>query len=271
MTLLSPSRMKSLLPILFLVLGATVLAATPGTSTTVRVLTFNIKHGEGEDGKLDLGRTAATIRGAGADIVALQEVDRGVRRSGGRDEPAELAKLTGLAVQFQNNLDYQGGEYGISILSRFPVKEVHRMHYSLEGKTEPRGVIEAVLDVGGRDVAVFCTHLSVGTNETANRMRSTEQLRALVAQATAAKRPVILCGDFNATPDTSVYAAMRTFLTDTWSEVGKGDGLTIPVEHPTERIDYIWISRDAIEPRHAQVLSSEASDHLPVVAELRLK
>src|SRR6267143_4106500 len=92
------------------------------TGKTFRVMTYNIHHGEGLDGKVDLLRIADLIKHESADIVALQEVDKGVERTPRRDFPDELAALTGMTCVFSNNYSYQGGEYGNAVLTRFPVK-----------------------------------------------------------------------------------------------------------------------------------------------------
>src|ERR687889_385357 len=95
---------------------------------TVRVMTYNIHVGVGMDKKLDLQRIADVINRERPDLVGLQEVDRGVRRTEGKDEIAELAALTQMHFAFAPNLDYQGGKYGVAILSRWPIKDtVHRM------------------------------------------------------------------------------------------------------------------------------------------------
>src|SRR5687767_10650352 len=90
----------------------------------LRVLCYNIHHGEGLDGKLDLERIAKLITETGADLVALQEVDRGAQRTKGLDIPAELGRLTGLTPVFRKNHDLKPGEYGNAILSRWPVMDV---------------------------------------------------------------------------------------------------------------------------------------------------
>src|SRR5688572_31668602 len=90
---------------------------------TFRVMTYNIHHGEGMDGKVDLERIAALIQNEQADIVALQEVDKGVERTARRDLGAELARLTGMQCVFSNNYHFQGGEYGNAVLTRFPIKQ----------------------------------------------------------------------------------------------------------------------------------------------------
>jgi endonuclease/exonuclease/phosphatase (EEP) superfamily protein YafD len=83
--------------------------------------------------------------------------------------------------------------------------------------------------------------------------------------------PVILVGDFNAAPTAPSIAAVREFLTDSWTVLSKEPGFTIPVKKPSKRIDYVWITPASITPLQMNVPYSEASDHLPIVAELRLK
>lgn len=242
-------------------------AAAPA-APTLRVMSYNIHHGEGLDGKLDLERIAQLITDAKADIVGLQEVDRGVTRTQKRDLPAELAKLTGLSVYFEKNIPYQGGEYGNAILTRFPIKRAKNTHYKMLRPGEQRGVQQVILDVHGREVLFLNTHIDYRPDD-AERMLNTGELKEIVAAA--GTMPVIMTGDFNAAPDSRVIATIGTFLTDVWSKVGEGPGLTIPVKAPKKRIDYIWITPAMLEPVTMHVPYSEASDHLPVVAELRLK
>lgn len=96
-------------------------------ATLLRVLSYNIHHGEGVDGKLDLDRIARTIQSVEPDLVALQEVDRKVTRTGGIDQPAELARLTKMQVAFGGNIVLQGGDYGNAVLSRWPIRR-HENH-----------------------------------------------------------------------------------------------------------------------------------------------
>lgn len=240
----------------------------PPAPTTMRVMSYNIHHGEGLDKKVELERIAKLIVEQQADLVALQEVDRGVERTAQRDLPAELAKLTGMAVSFERNIIYQGGDYGNAILTRFPIKSSKNTHYKMLRAGEQRGVLQLVLDVRGRDVLVMNTHLDHRPDDS-ERLINVDELRAIVEAARP--MPVILCGDFNATPGSRTIAKLNGFLTDAWEVVGPGPGLTFPVLQPAKRLDYIWISRDSIEPLEVAVLYSEASDHLPVIAELRLK
>lgn len=242
---------------------ATALAAQP-----VRVLCYNIHHGEGLDGKLDLERIARLIIEQKADIVALQEVDRQMERTQKRDLPAELAKLTGLTAHFERNLAIQGGEYGNAVLTRFPIKRAKNTHLPVVNAGEQRGVLQLVLDVRGREVLFMNTHLDHRRDE-AEKLLGADELVKIVRAA--GDMPVILCGDFNTVPTSQTYAKIKAVLTDSWEVVGRGDGFTIPVLKPARRIDYIWVSRLTVEPLKMEVLHSEASDHLPIVAELRLK
>ena len=105
------------------------------------VMTYNIHHGEGTDGKVDIERIAAVIKQADPDLVALQEVDQKVKRSGQIDQPAELARLTGLHVVFGGNLPLEGGEYGNAVLSRFPIKRHENHSLPRTDGGEQRGVL----------------------------------------------------------------------------------------------------------------------------------
>ena len=96
--------------------------------TTVRVLTYNIHHGEGRDGELDLPRLGRVITSVQPDLVALQEVDVGTSRVGGVDQLAELARLTGMHAQFGKAMDYMGGGYGVAVLSRWSLESTENQH-----------------------------------------------------------------------------------------------------------------------------------------------
>ena len=257
-------RMVRLL--LSFVLFPLLLSAAPDSG--LRVMSYNIHHGEGIDGQLDLKRIADLITTARADIVGLQEVDRGCERTQKRDLPAELAQLTGLQVHFEKNISYQGGEYGNAVLTRFPIKHAKNTHYQMLRPGEQRGVLQLVLDVRGRDVLFLNTHLDYRPDD-AERLLNVRELSAIVAAA--GTMPVIMVGDFNATPESAPIAKLKQFVTDAWELAGQGNGFTIPVRKPAKRIDYVWITSKSIEPLRLEVIQSEASDHLPLLAELRLK
>ena len=243
-------------------------APKQGTAKTFRVMTYNIHHGAGLDGKVDLQRIADLIKREQADIVALQEVDKGVERTARRDCPAELAALTGMSCVFSNNLHFQGGEYGNAVLTRFPIKRWTNRHYKMLGPGEQRGLLQVVLEVQGRELVFLDTHLDA-RGDAAERLLSATELAEAVQPYRG--RPMILCGDFNDTPGSRTHQKIAQTFADTWLVAGKGDGFTIPAEKPRKRIDFIWLSKEPpITALRVWVPESEASDHLPVVAEFKL-
>lgn len=241
--------------------------AEPARDFTFRVMTYNIHHGEGMDGQVDLQRIADVIKESRAEIVALQEVDRGTERTSRRDFPAELAVLTGMTCVFSNNHHFQGGEYGNAVLTRFPVKQALNHHLRALQPKEQRGLQELVLDLNGRELVLLNTHLDAGRNDV-ERWSSVEEIEQRVK--THAQRPLLICGDFNATPESRVARKLAEFLEDTWLVAGEGDGFTVPSTAARRRIDYIWMSRHPdLTPLTATVPKTEASDHLPLVVEFR--
>jgi endonuclease/exonuclease/phosphatase family metal-dependent hydrolase len=258
-------------------LTAVLTAGCSSTSTkkealapvTLRVMTYNIQHGAGIDKKIDLLRTAEAINREKPDIVALEEVDKGVERTDKRDLTAELAAMTHLTGYFSNNFHFQGGEYGNAVLTRFPIMMETNTHYHMLHTNEQRGVIQMILDVHGRKLLFMTTHIDYhpGNEE---RLLNIAQIEEIMTQYPG--MPVILCGDFNDFPETPVHAAMAQALTDTWEMVGQGTGVTFPSDKPNRRIDYIWISPDKfVQPLKAWVPDTQASDHRPFVADFLLK
>ena len=125
---------------------------------TLRVMTYNIHVGVGMDKKLDLQRIADVINAARPDLVGLQEVDRGVKRTEGKDEIVELAALTKMEYAFAPNLDYQGGKYGVAILSRFPIKNTEHRMFENKRESERRGMLRVEVEVEGKPLHFITTH-----------------------------------------------------------------------------------------------------------------
>jgi endonuclease/exonuclease/phosphatase family metal-dependent hydrolase len=233
----------------------------------LRVLSYNIHHGRGLDGKLDLPRIARVIRDAAPDLVALQEVDRNTKRTGRVDQSAELGKLTGLHAGFARAIPLEGGEYGQALLARFHLQGVkgHR----LPGKQgqETRIVMEArVQPDGGLPALTF-----LGTHFQHDDARTREEQAARVNELFgAAAGPVILAGDLNATPDSPPLKV----LGKAWSVAappGK-ELLTFPADVPRRQIDYVLFRpTGAFRVTEARVIEEKvASDHRPVLVVLEL-
>ena len=230
-------------------------------------MSYNIHHGVGLDDTFDLERIADLIRREKADLVALQEVDKGVERTQRRDLPAELARLTGLHCVFSNNYAFQGGEYGNAILSRWPIMRSRNTHFKATGGGEPRGLLEAAVEVGGRSLTFMATHLDHRRDD-GERLSCVAEIERLALGL--GQTAVVVAGDFNDVPSSRMHDRMRTWARDAWAEGGAGDGFTIPADLPRRRIDYVWIARRSeLEVLKAWVPDLQASDHRPLVVECR--
>ncbi len=235
---------------------------------TLRVMTYNIHVGVGMDKKLDLQRIADVINSQHPELVGLQEVDRGVKRTEGKDEIAELAKLTSMNYAFAHNLDYQGGQYGVAILSRFPIGAIDHRKYENKREAERRGMIRVEVDVGGQSINFVTTHLDYQYDD--GRVFEAEQLLSFLQDVSG---PLIVVGDFNDEPAGSAYKLMLGSFADAWVRSrAKGEGLSYPADKPAKRIDYVFTRQpDRMRARKAWIVDTLASDHLPVVADLEIR
>lgn len=235
----------------------------------VRVMTYNIHHGEGVEGRVDVARIAEVVRTCAPDLVALQEVDRGVRRTGRRDFPAELAQLLGMTCVFSNNFSFQGGEYGNAMLTRWPVDCWTNTHLGMIHTNEQRGLLQARVRVHGRPLVFMATHIDFRRDD-AERLLQIGQFRQIAERWPG--MPLIVAGDFNDMPGSRTHEAMKAWCDDAWEAGGRDEGFTIPSARPVRRIDYVWIRRGGgVKVREAYVPRTEASDHLPLVVDLELE
>ncbi len=250
-------------------------AASAETPGRLRVLAYNIHHGEGTDGKVDLERIARVIRDARPDLVALNEVDRGVKRTNQIDQPKELARLTQMQVIFERNIVYQGGDYGNAVLSRLPIKRHQNHALPSFYKGEQRGVLEVEVEPpGGKETILFlATHLDYRPDDK-ERQASVKKIEELLGDGPGdlgdrSGRPVLLAGDLNANPDSEVLKLFRR----TWTVAASREKtLTYPSKEPTKQIDYV-LFRPAGRWKAIEVRAIDepvASDHRPVLAVLEL-
>ncbi|MDQ3666461.1 MAG: endonuclease/exonuclease/phosphatase family protein [Acidobacteriota bacterium] len=231
-------------------------------------MTFNIHVGVGMDKKLDLQRIADVIIRERPDLVGLQEVDRGVRRTEGIDEIAELARMTRMDYAFGHNLDYQEGQYGVAILSKFLIQKIDHRKYENRRQAERRGMLRVEVDVGGRTINFATTHLDYQRGD--GRLFETEQMLRFLENL---NNPLIVVGDLNDEPAGSAYKLISTKFADAWiGSRAKGDGFTYPAGKPSKRIDYIFYrTSDGVRAKKAWGVKTTASDHLPVMAELEIR
>ena len=233
----------------------------------LRVLSYNIHHGEGVDKSLDIERIADVIKSVKPDVVALQEVDRGVTRTKGMDQPGELSKLTGMEVVFGNNIRYQGGDYGNAVLSRLPIKRRENHPLPALRNGEQRGVIEVELELPGSKTSLlfFATHFDYHPDE-AERLASVKFIDELPLFE---KQPhAILAGDLNALPESKTLQ----LLASSWNRANDAVQFTFPAEKPVRQIDYILVRpKSRWKTVEFRVLDEPvASDHRPILAVLEL-
>jgi|GEM_PF-391263 len=248
-----------------------------GSGPDARVLVYNIHAGKDAAGVPNLERVAALVKSTNADIVLLQEVDKGTKRSGNVDQPAVLAAQTGLHVAFGSALDYDGGKYGVAILSRWPILNDTLFHLPVEppqaragGSMEPRGALRAIIASPKGRLAVINTHLDASGDDKW-RKQEADSIVSLVALTRRDVGMVIAGGDFNSTPESAVQQSLRAAgLRDSWNECASGDGLTYPDGVPTKRIDYLFLT-GSTRCSSAYVPETRVSDHRPLFLEVALR
>ncbi|GIP35264.1 endonuclease/exonuclease/phosphatase family protein [Paenibacillus sp. J2TS4] len=240
-----------------------------GKEVTVKVMSFNIRHGVGMDGVLDLERIASVIRDSGADIVGLQEVDRHYSaRSDFEDQAKKLAEALGMHYRYAANLDRDplepGGkrrQYGTAVLSKYPIIQSQNHLLSSFG-AEQRGLLETTINVKGNHVQFYTTHLGLTLEQ---RLAQIDEILAITGQY---DRTTIITGDFNADPASEEINLMKTLYQDGFSD--QNDAYTFPANLPRVRIDYIFLSESA-ELLNKSTIPSLSSDHLPIIGDITLK
>src|SRR5688572_10969410 len=211
--------------IFVLLLLAACATATNDANDAVRVLVFNIHAGKDAEGIDNLERVTEVIRSTGADLVLLQEVDRRTRRSGGVDHFAWLRDHTGFHGTYGKSLDFQDGEYGIAILSRWPIQTLEVVPLRVDppqeragGSIEPR--IALVVTTNG--MTVINTHLDASATDTYRL----QEVATLARLAETYRGALIMGGDLNSTPDSPVHSHLRAQeLRDAWFDCGSGQEL----------------------------------------------
>jgi endonuclease/exonuclease/phosphatase family metal-dependent hydrolase len=237
-------------------------------SAPLSIMTYNIHTGKGIDGEFSLERISDIIKIA--DLVGLQELDRNTKRNP-VDEPARLEALTGLNSAFLKNLDYQGGEYGIAILSRYPILERRSYSFRKIENAEPRGALAVrVIPEGMESLWFITTHL--GTDKTGKEQL--DQIKELLIWIGELKKTgdVIITGDFNIEPDFEGIKVLRNDYVDLWNQKGKGPGYTFSAKKVVKRIDYIFVMKEILQKCISiEVKESPASDHYALGSEIILK
>ena len=247
----------------------------PSIVRKIRVMTYNVHSCVGMDGKVSPERIARVISRHEPDIVALQELDRGRKRTGEADQPHIIARELEMNYHFQPFVISDTEGYGIAVLSRYPMELIRagRLPALMKKRMEPRGVIWVVININGTKINFLNTHLGFFPSE------GYSQTQALLgpewlSHPACGHRPVILCGDFNASPNSRIYRAIRRSLNDSRGKLDfRRSKKTWPSRYPVARLDHVFASADFEAARvivSRTDLDKISSDHLPLIVDLKL-
>jgi endonuclease/exonuclease/phosphatase family metal-dependent hydrolase len=236
--------------------------APPGLSS-FRIATYNVHSCVGVDAKFAPDRIAAVVKGLEADVVGLQEVGWHHRGEIGLDQFEYLSRETGMKAWPGPTKHHERAHYGNALLSRLPVLDMRPMDLSLPHR-EPRGAIDADIQVGDKVVRVIVAHLGLDPWE-----RNAQITRVLNTVERGSARPVVFMGDLNEWRPRSprIKRLMHCFADCAAPR-------SFHVRMPTLRLDRIFVSDGLVLSKYDVVrtpLTKRASDHLPVRATIALK
>jgi endonuclease/exonuclease/phosphatase family metal-dependent hydrolase len=221
-------------------------------------MTYNIRHGRGADGRVDLGRIADVIATWSPDVVALQEVDVRRARSGAEDQAEALARRLGMdEAHFAPCVAHGEQEfYGIATLSRLPISGARQLRLPHDGRSEPRSALLTRLAWGTGELDLVNTHMSLRRGERAMQARALDR--------EFSDHDLVVAGDLNCTPFSGCYRVLLGSL-----RRATGHALTWPALLPVMQLDHV-LYRGHLEVREAGAVSTSlarrASDHLPITA-----
>jgi len=255
---------------LLILLGTIILSSCNLLNSSKKVevkklvtLTYNIHHGAPENStEVNLNNIAAVIRKSGAELVALQEVDVNVPRSGNVDQAKVLAKLLDMHYYFSKSIDYSGGEYGVAILSKYLLTNTRNELLPMPTSGEQRSVAIATVNLPSDFSVEFAsTHLDLNVS---NR---TAQVERLTTISKSLNKPFLIGGDYNAIPTSvEIQKLQEEFNLSCVSSCP----LSFPVGNPNRAIDFVVFNKSAatiLSLVASYAMTGEyASDHLPVVA-----
>jgi endonuclease/exonuclease/phosphatase family metal-dependent hydrolase len=250
---------------------------------SIRVMTFNIHHARGGDGKVELRRITSVIKNCKPDLIGLNEVDRFFHsRSEYMDQPSQLAEELKMNYAFapavkgalgdREAIVLPDGEedrgathgYGNAILSLFPIHSYRYIRLTAGGDArEPRILLEGKILMGERSITLYVAHLSL------NPWHHRKQTKEILSVTTQCEEPHLIVGDWNMRPGSRPWRLLAEHYQDCWKEGGKGSGATFPSKRPFLRLDYIFASHH-FHVKHMEVCRflPMASDHLPTWCDL---
>lgn len=239
---------------------------------SLRVMSYNIHHASpaSKPGCIDIEAIVRVIKAENPDLVALQEVDADTERSGEGNQAEMIAEKLDMFVYFAKALDYTGGEYGNAILSKYPLRDgnTHVLPNAPEANTETRVWATAKIEIpNGSELVFGSTHLDYKKDSPSRLF----QIGKIIEVSEKEELPMIVAGDFNATPDSETIKLLDKEFTRTCQ---KTCAPTIPVKNPERAIDFIAYrhpqNKFSVE-YHEVINEPYASDHLPVFSVIKIR
>ena len=234
-----------------------------GDAAVFRILSYNIKHGEGMDKRLDLVRTADIVKRTNPTYVGLQEVDQMTRRVAGTNTCQVISARCGMHATFGKAMPYKGGEYGNALLSReSPLSVKTYLLPPARKKLEPRALVMCEFP----DCWVGSMHLN---GERSAENSAVPLIRRAIEEC-AAKKPVFVTGDWNTLPDSDMLKRMKEFLTI----LSRTDRRTM---HHTKGCCIDYVAVDTAHAKDFDVVDTDviqeyvASDHRPIYVDVRIR
>lgn len=256
--------------LLFLSFSSGKIQSKATAKDAIKVSTYNVHHCNPPEkpGVIDVDAVAAVIKKQHADMVAVQEVDVNTGRSGKINQAEQLAAKAGYRFYyFGKAMDFDGGGYGVLILSKYPLTDTTTYSLPKAGDKggEPRVLAAATVALpNGRSVRFGSTHLEAYNN--ASRVLQVKEISRIAGDIAL---PFIVAGDLNAAEGSEVIHILDAHFTRTCNNCPS----TFWEGGETGAIDFIaFSSKDAFNVlSHNVVQNKEASDHMPVIAGLQLK
>ena len=229
----------------------------------LKVISYNIHHGADNNEVNTLLEMGAYIKRSQADLVGLQEVDSMCNRSGNVDQMKVLAEITGMHYTFLRHFAYDGGAYGLGVLSKYPIssQKNDKITSMKNGEKRSLGLLSARISLPNMQQLDFAT-VHYALDQSTRMIQVAETLDFLKNDV-----PVILTGDFNATPGTPEM----DLLSQQFKMADESLGNTFPTKNPVKKIDFIWTSKENLEKvNKIHIPTIHWSDHLPLEADLVL-
>ena len=239
------------------------------TYVDLTIVTYNINHGEGIDGLYSSIRIARTLEQYEPDLVALQEVDMGTNRVNQDLQVEIIAKHLEMFYLFGKTVNYIGGEYGNAILSKYPIISSQNSDISPHNAPEKRRLLRATIDLGFKTLKFYSTKFGIMDDEIIyNSQRIGKFIKRMEPND-----PVIFGGDFGVKPYSLLLKDLMYSMIDLGTRFNN-QSTTYPTMLMSRRLDYILINK-YVEPVEYLIpldsLSTISSDHLPIVAKVRIR